>query len=131
MNIWTDKQIVCVCFIFFIFLFFLSFFSFSFRYIYRDEAQTKMRALKERAERDSQQYSHELKKLQRALDHQNHLRAFVATISAGEEDETAQRRPEGEIVRVGLVVVRFLGSVLRGMDRECLSVVAGMRCNNY
>ncbi|KAK4298244.1 hypothetical protein Pmani_029402 [Petrolisthes manimaculis] len=65
-------------------------------YSERDEAQTKMRALKERAERDAQQYSHELKKLQRAVDHQNHLRAFVATISAGEEDETAQRRPEGE-----------------------------------
>ncbi|XP_071531594.1 coiled-coil domain-containing protein 63-like isoform X2 [Panulirus ornatus] len=65
-------------------------------YSERDEAQTKMRALKERAERDAQQYSHELKKLQRALDHQNHLRAFVATISAGEDDDTSQRRPEGE-----------------------------------
>lgn len=79
--------------------------------VFRDEAQTKMRALKERAERDSQQYSHELKKLQRALDHQNHLRAFVATISAGEEDETAQRRPEGVCVgesqSVWLVVNRF------------------------
>lgn len=61
----------------------------------REEAQTKMRALKERGERDSQQYSHELKKLQRALDHQNHLRAFVATISAGEDDDASQRRPVG------------------------------------
>ncbi|KAK7061144.1 hypothetical protein SK128_001394 [Halocaridina rubra] len=65
-------------------------------YSERDEAQTKMRALRERAERDAQQYSHELKKLQRALDHQNHLRAFVATISAGEEDDTARRRTDGE-----------------------------------
>lgn len=62
----------------------------------RDEAQTKMRAVKERAERDAQQYTHELKKLQRALDHQSHLRAFVATISAGEEDDLTQRRVDGE-----------------------------------
>ncbi|XP_045621744.2 coiled-coil domain-containing protein 63 isoform X1 [Procambarus clarkii] len=65
-------------------------------YSERDEAQTKMRALKERGERDAQQYTHELKKLQRALDHQNHLRAFVATISAGEDDDASQRRTEGE-----------------------------------
>ncbi|XP_066969341.1 coiled-coil domain-containing protein 63-like isoform X1 [Macrobrachium rosenbergii] len=65
-------------------------------YSERDEAQTKMRALRDRAERDAQQYSHELKKLQRALDHQNHLRAFVATISAGEDDDTSRRRTEGE-----------------------------------
>ncbi|XP_064116722.1 coiled-coil domain-containing protein 63-like [Macrobrachium nipponense] len=62
----------------------------------KDEAQTKMRALRDRAERDAQQYSHELKKLQRALDHQNHLRAFVATISAGEDDDMSRRRTEGE-----------------------------------
>ncbi|XP_042214155.1 coiled-coil domain-containing protein 63-like [Homarus americanus] len=65
-------------------------------YSERDEAQTKMRALKERAERDSQQYTHELKKLQRALDHQNHLRAFVATISAGEDEDASHQRLEGE-----------------------------------
>ncbi|KAK3856476.1 hypothetical protein Pcinc_037203 [Petrolisthes cinctipes] len=64
-------------------------------YSERDEAQTKMRALKERAERDAQQYSHELKKLQRAVDHQNHLRAFVATISAGEEDEDCTEEARG------------------------------------
>lgn len=54
-----------------------------------------MRAVKERAERDAQQYTHELKKLQRALDHQSHLKAFVATISAGEEDDLTQRRVDG------------------------------------
>ncbi|XP_063847675.1 coiled-coil domain-containing protein 63-like isoform X2 [Scylla paramamosain] len=64
-------------------------------YSERDEAQTKMRAVKERAERDAQQYTYELKKLQRALDHQSHLKAFVATISAGEEDDTSQRRIDG------------------------------------
>ena len=55
-----------------------------------------MRAVKERSERDAQQYTYELKKLQRALDHQSHLKAFVATISAGEEDDTSQRRVDGE-----------------------------------
>ena len=63
---------------------------------YQNVAQTKMRAVKERAERDAQQYTHELKKLQRALDHQSHLKAFVATISAGEEDDLTQRRVDGE-----------------------------------
>ncbi|XP_047477395.1 coiled-coil domain-containing protein 63-like [Penaeus chinensis] len=71
-------------------------------YSERDEAQTKMRALRERAERDAQQYTHELKKLQRALDHQQHLRAFVATISAGEEEETSRRKADAHKLHFGV-----------------------------
>ncbi|XP_027207077.1 coiled-coil domain-containing protein 63 [Penaeus vannamei] len=92
-------------------------------YSERDEAQTKMRALRERAERDAQQYTHELKKLQRALDHQQHLRAFVATISAGEEEEMSRRKGDGEGVEPRgpeqtLITYRASVSHLREMSGE-------------
>ncbi|CAL4249641.1 unnamed protein product [Meganyctiphanes norvegica] len=70
-------------------------------YAERDEAQTKMKSMRERSVRDTQLYTHELKKLQRALDHQHHLRAFVATISAGEDDDTARNKKEGDSVERG------------------------------
>ncbi|XP_076057401.1 coiled-coil domain containing protein 114 [Oratosquilla oratoria] len=63
-------------------------------YAERDEAQFKMRALIERSDRDSVHYSHELRKLQRALDHHHTLRNFVATVTAGEEDDASRRKQE-------------------------------------
>ena len=49
-----------------------------------------MKGLKDRVDRDTHLYNQELKKLQRALDHQVHLKAFVNTIAAG-EDEHARK----------------------------------------
>ncbi|KAF2362427.1 hypothetical protein FHG87_006816 [Trinorchestia longiramus] len=54
-------------------------------YSEREEAGGKIRAVRERVMRDSRSHSMELKKLQRVLDHQTHLKSFVTTIAAGEE----------------------------------------------
>ena len=55
--------------------------------ICRDEAGGKIRGVLERSARDHRSHSNELKKLQRILDHQTQLKAFVTTIAAGEDSD--------------------------------------------
>jgi coiled-coil domain-containing protein 63/114 len=45
----------------------------------RDEAQTKIIALREKAEKEYQSYIQEIKELDRALEHDRKLKEFMAT----------------------------------------------------
>ncbi|XP_076821624.1 coiled-coil domain-containing protein 63-like [Clavelina lepadiformis] len=65
-------------------------------YDQRDDAQTKMMALKERNEKDLAQYNMEYKELMRIIDHDAKLKAFMNMKSQErselEEEEAAKRR---------------------------------------
>ncbi|XP_068099079.1 outer dynein arm-docking complex subunit 1 [Hyperolius riggenbachi] len=66
----------------------------------RDEAQTKMQQMKERAEKDLNQHTAEIKELQRVIDHDRRLKEFMGTKtqerSISEEVLDARRRREKE-----------------------------------
>ncbi|KAG8540602.1 hypothetical protein GDO81_018949, partial [Engystomops pustulosus] len=66
----------------------------------RDEAQTKMLQMKERAEKDLNQHTAEIKELQRIIDHDRRLKEFMGTKtqerSISEEVLDARRRREKE-----------------------------------
>ncbi|XP_040181608.1 outer dynein arm-docking complex subunit 1 [Rana temporaria] len=68
----------------------------------RDEAQTKMQQMKERAEKDSNQHSAEIKELQRVIDHDRRLKEFMGTKtqerSISDEVLDARRRREKEAI---------------------------------
>ena len=69
-------------------------------YDQRDDAQTKMMALKERNEKDLIQYNMEYKELMRIIDHDAKLKAFMSVKaqerSEYEEEEAAKRRAGAE-----------------------------------
>ena len=69
-------------------------------YDQRDDAQTKMMALKERNEKDLTQYNMEYKELMRIIDHDAKLKAFMNVKaqerSELEEEEAAKRRAGAE-----------------------------------
>ena len=56
-----------------------------------------MKTLKDRIDRDTMKYSNDLKKIQRAIDYQTHLKSFVNTICMGEDEELFKRKSEGKI----------------------------------
>lgn len=66
----------------------------------RDEAQTKMQQMKERAEKDLNQHLAEINELQRVIDHDRRLKEFMGTKtqerSISEEVLDARRRREKE-----------------------------------
>ncbi|KAM4704002.1 outer dynein arm-docking complex subunit 1 [Rhinophrynus dorsalis] len=66
----------------------------------RDEAQTKMMQLKEKAEKDLNQHTAEIKELQRIIDHDRRLKEFMGTKTQeraiSEEVLDARRRREKE-----------------------------------
>ncbi|XP_040271538.1 outer dynein arm-docking complex subunit 1 [Bufo bufo] len=66
----------------------------------RDEAQTKMLQMKEKAEKDLNQHTAEIKELQRVIDHDRRLKEFMGTKtqerSVSEEVLDARRRREKE-----------------------------------
>ncbi|XP_056398295.1 outer dynein arm-docking complex subunit 1 isoform X2 [Hyla sarda] len=66
----------------------------------RDEAQTKMLQMRERAEKDLNQHTAEIKELQRVIDHDRRLKEFMGTKtqerSISEEVLDARRRREKE-----------------------------------
>ncbi|XP_073513871.1 outer dynein arm-docking complex subunit 1 isoform X2 [Phyllobates terribilis] len=66
----------------------------------RDEAQTKMLQMKEKAEKDLNQHTAEIKELQRVIDHDRRLKEFMGTKtqerSISEEVLDARRRREKE-----------------------------------
>ncbi|XP_063798839.1 outer dynein arm-docking complex subunit 1 isoform X1 [Pseudophryne corroboree] len=68
----------------------------------RDEAQTKMLQMKERAEKDLNQHTAEIKELQRIIDHDRRLKEFMGIKtqerSISEEVLDARRRREKEAI---------------------------------
>ena len=69
--------------------------------LYRDEAQNKMLALKEKADKEMAQYNTELKELARIIDHDRKLRQFMSRkdqerTEAHEEMEAMKRKREAE-----------------------------------
>ncbi|XP_072282742.1 outer dynein arm-docking complex subunit 1 [Pyxicephalus adspersus] len=68
----------------------------------RDEAQTKMQQMKEKAEKDLNQHTAEIKELQRVIDHDRRLKEFMGTKtqerSISEEVLDARRRREKEAI---------------------------------
>ena len=67
----------------------------------RDDAQNKMLALKEKAEKELTQYNMELKELIRVIDHDRKLREFMSRkdqerTEAHEQMELAKKRKEAE-----------------------------------
>ena len=67
----------------------------------RDEAQNKMLALKEKADKEMSQYNTELKELARIIDHDRKLRQFMSRkdqerTEAHEEMEAMKRKREAE-----------------------------------
>ena len=67
----------------------------------RDEAQNKMLALKEKADKEMAQYNTELKELARIIDHDRKLRQFMShkdqeRTEAHEEIEAMKRKREAE-----------------------------------
>ena len=67
----------------------------------RDEAQNKMLALKEKADKEMSQYNTELKELARIIDHDRKLREFMSRkdqerTEAHEEMEAMKRKREAE-----------------------------------
>ena len=67
----------------------------------RDEAQNKMLALKEKADKEMSQYNMELKELARVIDHDRKLREFMSRkdqerSQAHEEMEAMKRKREAE-----------------------------------
>lgn len=70
--------------------------------MYRDEAQSKMIALKEKADKDLVQYNMELKELIRIIDHDRKLKEFMRIKGeeraelADKELELKQRKKESE-----------------------------------
>ena len=69
--------------------------------VYRDEAQNKMLALKEKADKEMTQYNTELKELARIIDHDRKLREFMSRkdqerSEAHEEMEAMKRKREAE-----------------------------------
>ncbi|XP_078415334.1 coiled-coil domain-containing protein 114 [Cetorhinus maximus] len=70
----------------------------------RDEAQTKMQQLKEKAEKDLALHAAEMKELQRVIDHDRKLKEFtgIKTQERSNEDETlhgAYKREHGDAAR--------------------------------
>ena len=85
----------------------------------RDEAQNKMLALKEKADKEMSQYNTELKELARIIDHDRKLRQFMSRkdqerTEAHEEMEAMKRKREAEksSEREGTVMVSPSGIVL-------------------
>ena len=81
----------------------------------RDEAQNKMLALKEKADKEMTQYNTELKELARIIDHDRKLREFMSRkdqerTEAHEEMEAMKRKREAEksSEREGTVMVSVL-----------------------
>jgi hypothetical protein len=69
--------------------------------VYRDDAQNKMLALKEKAEKELAQFNVELKELIRVIDHDRKLREFMSCkdkerTEAHEQIELMKRRKETE-----------------------------------
>ena len=69
--------------------------------IYRDDAQNKMLALKEKAEKELNQFNVELKELIRVIDHDRKLREFMSCkdkerTEAHEQIELMKKKKEAE-----------------------------------
>lgn len=69
--------------------------------IYRDDAQNKMLALKEKAEKELSQFNVELKELIRVIDHDRRLREFMSCkekerTEAHEQIELMKKKKEAE-----------------------------------
>lgn len=69
--------------------------------LYRDEAQNKMLALKEKADKEMAQYNTELKELARIIDHDRKLKQFMSRkdqerTEAHQEMEAMKRKREAE-----------------------------------
>lgn len=78
-------------------------------HLYRDEAQQKMIALQEKAEKDRQQHNAEMKELIRFLDHDRRLRVFMNTKGRDRpEDQQMMTWREKESTYVGLFVNRLV-----------------------
>ena len=83
----------------------------------RDEAQNKMLALKEKADKEMTQYNTELKELVRIIDHDRKLREFMSRkdqerAEAHEEMEAMKRKREAEksSEREGTVMVSVIST---------------------
>ena len=63
--------------------------SFLFHFVSRDEAQTKMIILREKADKDMQQHNAEMKELVRIIDHDRKLKEFMG-IKGQERQEDPQ-----------------------------------------
>ena len=64
--------------------------------LYRDEAQAKIIALREKSEKEHQNYIQEMKELDRSLEQDRKLKEFMATkISDRTEKGDAQKSEEG------------------------------------
>ena len=86
--------------------------------MHRDEAQNKMLALKEKADKEMTQYNTELKELARIIDHDRKLREFMSRkdqerSEAHEEMEAMKRKREAEksSEREGTVMVSLYNSI--------------------
>lgn len=84
--------------------------------MYRDDAQNKMLALKEKADKELGQYNMELKELIRVIDHDRKLKDFMSRkdqerTEAHEAMESMRRRKDMEksSERERTVMVRSLG----------------------
>lgn len=69
--------------------------------VYRDDAQNKMLALKEKADKELNQFEMELKELIRVIDHDRKLREFMSCkdkerTEAHEQIELMRRRKEAD-----------------------------------
>ena len=98
----------------------------------RDEAQNKMLALKEKADKEMSQYNTELKELARIIDHDRKLREFMSRkdqerTEAHEEMEAMKRKREAEknseregtVMVSGRIVYAFTDSI------KCMCMLPG------
>ena len=88
-------------------------------YVYRDDAQNKMLALKEKADKELGQYNMELKELIRVIDHDRKLKQFMSRkdqerTEAHEAMEAMRRRKDTE----------------KSSERE-RTVMVGAICNTF
>lgn len=90
--------------------------------IYRDEAQNKMLALKERSEKDIAQQEVEMKELYRIIDHDNRLKEFMMfkTCERTEfkEEEEAKKKKCKFITQKVLYIYIFGGMVLDSFNHS-------------